>query len=174
LTGTAIALEKTGARVAQEAAETQQAEVVRGRIEATVVPGVAAPHQAAARPGKTAAPLVATARPGRVVAYPVGGAMVSVAAAAVLGKAVPRAGPAAEVLAVAATDPVAVTADPGMAGATAALAVVEPLPVAPVVRAMAVVPASAGAVAKPGMTKAGLAVKAAGALCVRQRPEARV
>jgi len=101
----------------------------------------------------------AAARPGRIV----------VPLAAVPAAAREE---AAKVLAVAATDPAAVAADPGKAGATIAPVVVDPLPAVPVVRAMAAmgqaaVPALAEVVAMPGMTKAGLVVETPAAVLVQ-------
>jgi hypothetical protein len=204
LTGTVVVQGMAAPRAAWEGVEMQQAEAAQGKVAATVALVVAAPRQAGARQGRIAAPLFATARRGRAVAYPAEAAMVFVAAVAGQEKAAPRAGPAAEVGARAlagahpdgvATDPAAVTADQGKAGATIAPVVVEPLLDVPVVRSMAAmgraaVPALAGAAARQGMTKAGLVVEtpaarrariepypveeAAGALYVRQQPEAQV
>jgi hypothetical protein len=117
------------------------------------------------------------------VAYPAGAATDPVVAAALemvearVAGAAARPGRivallAAKVLAGAATDPAAVTADPGKAGATFAPVVVEPVPAVPVVRAkaamgLAAVPALAGAVAMQGMTMAGLVVEIPAAVLIQ-------
>jgi hypothetical protein len=162
LTGTAAVLGRAGAMIDPGVVGIQQAEVVRGKVETTVVPadpGRVEPFPAAmvlvvvaAGPGMAgamAAPVAEAAARALVVAYPAGVApeaaeAIVAGAAARPGRIVVQlaAGPAAarEMAArdpvVAATALVAGAADPRKAVATVDLVELEPLPAAvPVARA---------------------------------------
>lgn len=176
-------------------AALQVAPAVRGRVAAYPAGAAMVLVEVAAVQEK----VVPMAGPAAVAALETVGAMVAGAAARPDRIVVPlAAGPAAaregaaRAPAGAAMVLVAVTADPGKAGTTAAL---EPLPAVPVVREMVeicraaalAVPVLAEAVAMPGMTKAELVVKSpvagqariepylveetVGAQCARQLPE---
>jgi hypothetical protein len=96
LTGTAAVLGRAGAMIDPGVVGIQQAEVVRGKVETTVVPAGAASRLVAARPGRIVVPLAVPADPGRVEPFPAAAAMVLVVVAAGPGMAGAMAAPVAE------------------------------------------------------------------------------